>query len=94
MSIPSPDSSPDSFVAAARDLDRPTYENLRRALQLGRWPDGRPLDDRQRAICLEAVIAWEAAHLPPAERTGYIERDGCRSPDDDTPRPIEIRDRS
>lgn len=68
---------PRDFGAAAAALDRPTYENLRRALELGRWPDGRPLDARQREICLDAVLTWEARHLPPEQRTGYIERAGC-----------------
>jgi uncharacterized protein YeaC (DUF1315 family) len=67
------------FASAATNLDRPTYENLRRALEVGRWPDGRVLDARQREICLDAVLAWETAHLPPEQRTGYIERGECAS---------------
>lgn len=72
------DAAPD-FATAARGLDRATYENLRRALELGRWPDGRRLDARQREICMDTVLAWEAANLPPEARTGYIERGQCSS---------------
>jgi len=76
---------PTDFASAAAGLDRPSYENLRRALTLGRWPDGRPLDVKQREICMEAVLTWEAAHLPPEQRTGFIETAKCegRAPEPD-----------
>lgn len=87
-----PERRPQDFASAAATLDRPSYENLRRALALGRWPDGRRLDERQRRICLEAVIAWEAAHLPPEARTGHVERGACADgpADADAPRPLRI----
>ncbi|TVS16642.1 MAG: DUF1315 family protein [Gammaproteobacteria bacterium] len=78
---------PRNFSTAASSLDRATYENLRRALTVGRWPDGRLLDAKQREICMEAVLTWEAAHLPPDARTGYIERGTCS----DGPEPDRIR---
>lgn len=80
---------PRDFASAASSLDRPTYENLRRALEIGRWPDGRTLDARQREICLDAVLTWEAAHLPEDQRTGYIERAACSG--DDAPPEDRIR---
>ncbi len=78
---------PQDFATAASSLDRATYENLRRALALGRWPDGRVLEAKQREICMEAVLTWEAAHLPPEARTGYIDRSTCS----DGPGPDRIR---
>ena len=83
---------PQDFRSAAATLDRPSYENLRRALALGRWPDGRRLDERQRQICLEAVVAWEAIHLPPEARTGHLERGACAdtSAEPDAPTPVRI----
>lgn len=48
--------------------------SLRRAVEIGRWPDGRNLSDEQRALCMEAVIAYEAAHVDERERVGYIDR--------------------
>lgn len=50
------------------------YRRLRRALELGKWPDGKSLDDEQKALCMEAVIKWEALHVTPEQRTGYIDR--------------------
>ncbi|MCV6625734.1 MAG: YeaC family protein [Cellvibrionaceae bacterium] len=48
------------------------YQNLKRAIELGKWPDGRRLSSEQRQLSLQAVIAYEHKHLPEAERTGYI----------------------
>lgn len=80
---------PGDFRSAVKALDRATYENLRRALAVGRWPDGRPLEPRQREICMETVLTWEAEHLPPEARTGYIERGVCS----DAPQPGSGADR-
>lgn len=48
------------------------YQRFRRAIELGKWPDGRQLSQEQMATCIQSVIAYEAAHLPPEQRTGYI----------------------
>ncbi len=61
-------------------LDPTVYRNLRRAIELGKWPDGRKVSDEQRKISLEAVIYYEKTHdIPEAERVGYIERQSCGS---------------
>lgn len=65
------------FAQAAVQLSREVYENLRRAVELGRWPDGRTLTAEQRQTSLQAVIAWEQANLPEHERSGYIAKPGC-----------------
>lgn len=61
-------------------LDPTVYQNLRRAIELGKWPDGRKVSDEQRKISLEAVIHYEKTHdIPESERVGYIERQSCGS---------------
>lgn len=50
------------------------YENLKRAVEIGKWPDGRALTAEQREISLQAVIAYEQKHIDERERTGYIDR--------------------
>lgn len=47
---------------------------LRLAVEIGKWPDGRRLSNDQRAICLQAVIAWEHKNLPEDQRIGYIDK--------------------
>lgn len=50
------------------------HARLKRAVEIGKWPDGRPLSAEQRELCLQAVIAYEATHLEAHERVGYIDR--------------------
>ena len=47
-------------------------QNFRRAIEIGKWPNGLPLTAEQKAICMQAVIAYEAKNLPPEQRTGYV----------------------
>lgn len=59
------------------------YENLKRAVELGRWADGRTLAEGQRELCMEAIIHYETLHDVPAEqRVGYIDG-GCKSANKD-----------
>lgn len=51
-----------------------TYRKLKRAVELGKWPDGSDLTAQQRQNALQAVIAWGQQHLPAAERVGYIDK--------------------
>ena len=48
------------------------YENLKKAVELGKWPDGRVLSQSQRQTCMQAIIAYEHKHLPADQHTGYI----------------------
>lgn len=50
------------------------YRNLRRAVELGKWPDGRVVTPEQRESALQAVIAWGERHLPPEQRVGFIDK--------------------
>ena len=50
------------------------HKNLIRAVELGKWPDGTRLSKEQREQCMQAVIAYDAKHLPEQERVGHIDR--------------------
>ncbi len=50
------------------------YTTFKRALELGRWPDGREMTAEQREHCLGAVIAYDQLHHAEQERVGYIDR--------------------
>lgn len=87
-----------SDVVLARMLEVLTPEivaSLKRAVELGKWPDGRRLTREQTATCLQAVIAWESKHLPETERTGYIakeEKEGevCDDPAHQHEKPVKF----
>lgn len=69
-----------SFEALVDSMSREVWENMRRAVELGKWPDGRVLSAEQRALSLQAVLAWEARNqVPERERTGHVPRPDCES---------------
>ena len=62
------------------------YQNLKRAVELGKWPDGKRLSQEQTALCMQAMIAYEHQHLPAEQHSGYIPpkpHQHCDSHDDD-----------
>jgi len=50
------------------------HQSLKRAVELGKWPDGRKLTPEQKDICLRAVIAYDVENKPEEERVGFIDR--------------------
>lgn len=84
----------DTLAALTPEL----VERFRTAIETGKWPNGIALTPEQRKTCLQAVLLWEHQHLPPEQRTGYIDRGSkqkdkqCDShnPQDDGIRPIRF----
>lgn len=68
-----------SFIEAIENITPEIYQNLKQAVELGKWPDGRKLSQEQRETCLGAMIAWELKNLPEEERTGYMGGQECGS---------------
>lgn len=60
---------------------------LKRAVEIGKWPDGRVLTPEQRELCMEAVLAYDARFVSETERVGYIDRGSKADGElcDDTP---------
>lgn len=54
-------------------LNPELVERFKTAVALGKWPNGQALTDQQRSTCIQAIIAFEQKHLPPEQRTGFIE---------------------
>ncbi|MCQ3830802.1 YeaC family protein [Microbulbifer elongatus] len=46
--------------------------SLKRAIELGKWPNGVALTAEQKSLCGEAVAHWEQRHAAPTERVGYV----------------------
>ena len=66
-------------------------DNMRRAIETGKWADGRPLTREQRETCLQAVIAWEAKNLPEDQRTGYMEQQCKGGEEEPEEQPVTLR---
>lgn len=74
-----------------RALTPEVYENLKNAVAIGRWPDGRALEAGQRELCLEAILYYEREHqVPEEERVGFI-AGGCKSSKDDDTQPLTLQ---
>ena len=48
--------------------------SFRRALELGKWPDGSALSDEQREHTMAAIIAYDQLHRQETDRVGDIDR--------------------
>ncbi|HIF73575.1 MAG TPA: DUF1315 family protein [Porticoccaceae bacterium] len=82
------DSSLDEFVGRLQlkrhsvsdlvsEISPQIYTNLRSAIELSKWPDGRLLNKDQKESCIKLVILYEAGHIPETERVGFNLPVGC-----------------
>jgi uncharacterized protein YeaC (DUF1315 family) len=35
------------------------YQKLQKAVEIGKWPDGRSISEKQRSLCMQAIIAYD-----------------------------------
>lgn len=70
-------------------MDPEVHENLKTAVELGKWPDGRRLTPEQLEYCLQAIIAYEQQHLPEEQRVGYIDRTNLKKTHCDDDKPVD-----
>ena len=68
-----------SFLEAIENITPEIYQNLKLAVEIGKWPDGRKLTQEQKELTLQALIAWEVQNLPEDERIGYMGPQECSS---------------
>jgi len=74
------------------------YRNMRQAVELGKWGDGRIMQPEQKEICVEAMIRYEHLNnVPETERVGYVDMTNHRKKkaekalaDANEPQPIKI----
>ena len=61
-----------TFNEAIARLTPEMYQKLKTAVEIGKWPHGEPLDQTQKSLCLQAVIAYEQQPMSAQERTGFV----------------------
>lgn len=69
-----------------RALTPERYDQLRRAVELGKWHDGRKVSEEERAASLQILIAYDNKYKPAHERIGFIqqqEHEHCGEAGDD-----------
>ena len=62
------------YLNTVKSMTPQIYQNLRRAVELGKWPDGSPVTPEQREHAMQAIIAWGQQHLPEDQRVGFIDK--------------------
>lgn len=62
------------FEKLIENMTPDIHEALKRAVETGKWPDGRALTDQQRSLCMEAVIVYDQRFVAEQQRVGYIDR--------------------
>tara|TARA_B110000444_G_scaffold260565_1_gene308069 strand:- start:1060 stop:1404 length:345 start_codon:yes stop_codon:yes gene_type:complete len=73
---------PESIEQLIDDMNADVYASLKLAIELGKWGDGSRLDAEQIDFCMQAVILYEAKHLPEQDRVGLDLSASCKSKDD------------
>ncbi|WP_339499347.1 YeaC family protein [Pseudomonas silesiensis] len=68
-----------SFNEMISNITPEIYQNLKLAVEIGKWSDGNKLTAEQRELSLQAMIAWEIQNLPEDQRTGYMGVQECGS---------------
>ena len=53
-------------------LTEERYESIQKAVELGKWADGRLLEQEESARCLQLLIAYDKKNKPETERVGYL----------------------
>ena len=64
------------------------YHQLQKAIEIGKWPDGRSISEEQRWLCMQAIIAYDQRN-PVTERTGYVPPKESACAPEDKPKPIK-----
>lgn len=75
---------PESIAQLIESMSAEVYDALKLAVEIGKWADGQRLDAQQRDFCLQAVILYEAKHLPEQDRIGFDLAANCESKNGDT----------
>jgi len=74
------------FSDIVKSLTPERYEGLKRAVELGKWHDGRLLTQEERETSLQILIAYDAQHKAEQDRIGYVhteKKTACEHDDDE-----------
>ena len=70
---------PGSIEQLVEGMSADVVDSLRLAVEIGKWADGKRLDAQQVELCMQAIILYEAKHLPEQERVGFDLSASCKS---------------
>ena len=70
---------PESIEQLIDEMNSDVYGSLKLAVELGKWGDGARLNAQQIDFCMQAIILYEAKHLPEQDRVGFDLSASCQS---------------
>ena len=73
--------TPDTLQSLLDTMTPEIHQQLKTAVELGRWENGDRLTEAQKENCLQAVIAYDSQFLTREQRVGFVSgKDGCKTP--------------
>lgn len=76
--------SSEEFNKAIKQLSPEIYQNMKTAIEIGKWPDGRVATKAQKENAMRAVLAYEELHqVDPQSRVGFVNVKGSDCHEDD-----------
>ncbi|RCU50414.1 MULTISPECIES: YeaC family protein [Corallincola] len=63
------------IIELVNKLDFESYQRLKTAVELGKWPDGNSLSDEQKENAMQLVIAYQATKLDQTQHMN-VAKDG------------------
>jgi uncharacterized protein YeaC (DUF1315 family) len=64
--------SPTSVKELIKNITPEIHRQLKIAVGIGRWETGDKLSEEQKALCLQAIIAYDEYYLEPESRVGFV----------------------
>lgn len=64
--------NPESIAGLLASMTPEIHAQLKEAVALGRWENGERLNEEQKALCLQAIIAYDAKFIETDQRVGYV----------------------
>ena len=71
-------SKPESIEDVIDTISPVVYENLKHAVEIGKWSNGIMLSKTQVEYCMQLIILYESKYVSDKEKTGK-RLSGCKS---------------
>ena len=65
------------FDLQVKELTPSIIERFKTAISIGKWPDGRLVNDEQKEILTQAIIIYDNSYAPVGQRVGDLEESNC-----------------
>jgi hypothetical protein len=64
------------FAQLVDSMTPEIYQNIKTAVEIGKWPDGSPLTEKQKEAAIQAVMIYDARHYGDHDEPFRVKADG------------------